>query len=205
MVLADKLYISLSLSQALISRGAIILDTNIGCPARASSQFELFVKIQNICDQDIFYLSSTTKYIYLKKNPPEDPPFSIQEPVSVIFLSLPCLSKPNLSMADRTDSVQFKTGGKRYNFVCAKRTFSLLLSPYFTKFTENLICEEIVLKMGLTILDRKCETMTISGIKTEAVGFIKTTVQCLSDGVQTETVFIKAKVVRDFTKCSYLQ
>ena len=38
MVLADKLYISLSLSQALISRGAIIFDTNIGCPAHASSQ-----------------------------------------------------------------------------------------------------------------------------------------------------------------------
>ena len=103
-------------------------------------------------------------------------------------------------MADRTDSVQFKTGGKRFNFVCAKRTFSLLLSPYFDKFPENLICEEIVLKMGLPILDRRCETLSISGVKTEAVGFIKTTVQCLSDGVQTGTIFIKAKVVRDFYK-----
>ena len=114
--------------------------------------------------------------------------------------SIPTTTKPNLEMADRTDSVQFKTGGKRYNFVCAKRTFSLLLSPYFAKFTENLICEEIVLKMGLPILDRKCETSSISGFKTEAVGFVKTTVQCLSDGVQTGTVFIKAEVVRFLQK-----
>ena len=87
-----------------------------------------------------------------------------------------------------TDSEQFKTGGKKFNFVCAKRTFSMLLSPYFDKYTENLICEEIVLKMGLPIFDRKCKTLSISGIKTEAVGFIKTTVQCLKNGIQTGTI-----------------
>ena len=82
-------------------------------------------------------------------------------------------------MAAITDSEKFMTGGQKFNFVCSKRTFSLLVSPYFDKFTENLICEEIVLKMGLPIFDRKCETLSISGVKTEAVGYIKTTVQCL--------------------------
>ena len=101
-------------------------------------------------------------------------------------------------MAAITDSEKFMTGGQKFNFVCSKRTFSLLVSPYFDKFTENLICEEIVLKMGLPIFDRKCETLSISGVKTEAVGYIKTTVQCLKSGFKNGTVYIKAKVVRNF-------
>ena len=54
--------------------------------------------------------------------------------------------------------------------------------------------------MGLSILDRKCKTISISGVKTETVGFVKTTVQCLTNGVQSGTTYIKAKVVRDFYK-----
>ena len=99
-----------------------------------------------------------------------------------------------------TDSVQFNTGGTKFNFVCSKRTFSMLDSPYYQKYSENLICEEIVLKIGLSINDRKCETLSISGIKTEAVGHIRTTAQCLRNGVQTGTIYIKALVVRDFYK-----
>ena len=76
----------------------------------------------------------------------------------------------------------------------------MLVSPYFDKSNENLICEEIVLKMGLPILDRKCETLSISGLKTEAVGYVKTTVQCLKNGFQNGTVYLKARVVRDFYK-----
>ena len=76
----------------------------------------------------------------------------------------------------------------------------MLDSPYYQKYSENLICEEIVLKMGLSINDRKCETLSISGIKTEAVGHIRTTAQCLRNGVQTGTIYIKALVVRDFYK-----
>eukprot|EP00092_Neocalanus_flemingeri_P028987 GFUD01031470.1.p1 GENE.GFUD01031470.1~~GFUD01031470.1.p1 ORF type:complete len:472 (+),score=80.71 GFUD01031470.1:263-1678(+) len=103
-------------------------------------------------------------------------------------------------MASITDAEQFATGGVKFSFACSKRTFSMLVSPYFTKFTENLICEEMVLKMGLTIFNRKCETISISGIKTEAVGVIHSTVQCLQNGVQCGTMNIKARVVRDFYK-----
>ena len=74
------------------------------------------------------------------------------------------------------------------NVVCAKRVFSLLLSPALEKFTENLVCEEIILKMNIPIYDRQCETISIGGIKTEALGFIKTTVQCLSNDVQAGTM-----------------
>ena len=35
-------------------------------------------------------------------------------------------------------------------------------------------------------------------MKTEAVGYIKTTVQCLKSGFKNGTVYIKAKVVRNF-------
>ena len=76
----------------------------------------------------------------------------------------------------------------------------MTLSPYFDKFPENLICEEIILKMGLPILNRKCETISINGFKTETVGLVKTTVQCIKNGVQHGTIYIKAKVVRDFYK-----
>ena len=76
-----------------------------------------------------------------------------------------------------TDSTKIKS-------VCAKRVFSLLFSPALEKFTENLVCEEIILKMNIPIFERQCETISIGGVKTEAVGFIKTTVQCLSNGVQ---------------------
>ena len=54
--------------------------------------------------------------------------------------------------------------------------------------------------MNIPIFDRQCETISIGGIKTEAVGFIKTTVQCLSQGVQAGTTYLKARVVRDFYK-----
>ena len=37
----------------------------------------------------------------------------------------------------------------------------LFISPYFDKSTKNLICEKIVLKMGLSILYRKFETSSI--------------------------------------------
>ena len=62
----------------------------------------------------------------------------------------------------------------------------MFVSPYFNKQTKNLISEEIVLKMGLSIIDRKCETLLICGLKTEAVRFIKTTVQCLKTDVKME-------------------
>eukprot|EP00092_Neocalanus_flemingeri_P107999 GFUD01138624.1.p1 GENE.GFUD01138624.1~~GFUD01138624.1.p1 ORF type:complete len:491 (-),score=91.20 GFUD01138624.1:1652-3124(-) len=103
-------------------------------------------------------------------------------------------------MADTTDSQKFQAGAIKFNFSCAKRTFSMMVSPYFDKFTENLICEEIVLKMGLPIFDRKCETLSLHGIRTEAVGMINSTVQCLKNGVQQGTMNIKARVVRDFYK-----
>lgn len=99
-----------------------------------------------------------------------------------------------------TDSTKIKSGSTKVNFVCAKRVFSLLVSPALEKFTENLVCEEIILKMNIPIFDRQCETISIGGVKTEAVGFIKTTVQCLSNGFQAGTTYIKARVVRDFYK-----
>jgi hypothetical protein len=99
-----------------------------------------------------------------------------------------------------TDSTKFKSGSTKVNFVCSKRVFSLLLSPALEKFTENLVCEEIILKMNIPIFDRQCETISIGGIKTEAVGYIKTTVQCLNNGLQAGTTYIKARVVRDFYK-----
>ena len=103
-------------------------------------------------------------------------------------------------MAAITDSLQFPTGGQKFNFVCSKRTFSMLVSPYFNKYNENLICEEIALKMGLSIIDRNCETLSIRGMKTEAVGYIKTTVQCLKNGFQNGTIYLKARVVKNFYK-----
>lgn len=99
-----------------------------------------------------------------------------------------------------TTAVKFAAGGTKYSFDCAKRVFSLLVSPNFDKFSETLICEEIVLKMNLPMYGKKCETVSINGIKTEAVGFIKTTVQCLKNGSLSGTMYIKARVVRDFYK-----
>ena len=49
----------------------------------------------------------------------------------------------------------------------------MLVSPYFNKYKQNLTCEEIALKMGLSIMNRNCETLSIHGMKTEAVGYIK--------------------------------
>ena len=54
--------------------------------------------------------------------------------------------------------------------------------------------------MGLSIVDRNCETLSIHGMKTEAVGYIKITVQCLKNGFQKRTIYLKARVVRNFYK-----
>ena len=99
-----------------------------------------------------------------------------------------------------TDTTTLQNGGNKFHFVCAKRTFSMLSSPNFPKYTENLMCEEIVLKMGLQISNRKCEPLSINGVKTEAVGIINTTVQRLQHGSQAGTIHMRAKVVRDFYK-----
>ena len=75
----------------------------------------------------------------------------------------------------------------------------MLLSPYFD--SENLICEEIVIKMGLPIFDRKCETVSISGIKTEAVGFVKTNVQCLKMVSNREQSTSRQRLSEIFINC----
>ena len=56
--------------------------------------------------------------------------------------------------------------------------------------------------MGLLIFDRKCETLSISGNKTEAVGFVKTTVQCLKMVSKREQFTSKQRLFGSDGLCS---
>ena len=96
-----------------------------------------------------------------------------------------------------SDKTSYKDGGCSFVFVCKKRSFKILVSPYFDRAPENLFDENLAILMNLPIKNITCSPHTISGVKTWNVGYISTTVQCVQDGISLGEMHLKAKVIRD--------
>ena len=94
-----------------------------------------------------------------------------------------------------SDKTFYKDGGCSFVFVCKKRSFKILVSPYFDRAPENLFDENLAILMNLPIKNITCSPHTISGVKTWNVGYISTTVQCVQDGISVGEMHRQSLVV----------
>ena len=94
-----------------------------------------------------------------------------------------------------------RQGDKEFVLACKGRPFSVLTAPNFPTPAVTMVDYNLVRDLKLRMTDLQCAKLHYGGQKLRILGRISTSVQCISDGVQSGNLHFKANVVQDLYQC----
>ena len=90
-----------------------------------------------------------------------------------------------------------RQGDKEFVLACKGRPFSVLTAPNFPTPAVTMVDYNLVRDLKLRMTDLQYAKLHYGGQKLRILGRISTSVQCISDGVQSGNLHFKANVVQD--------